>query len=98
MKVPKSSIIMIGRAQDVNINSFWDKIKRDRVLLYKSPFFLNFETKVLKMKFKNVTVPARRSTCLPKSLFQGQAFRPAGVFVVTYLPCKIREGERKRCG
>jgi hypothetical protein len=36
---------MIGRAKDVNIK-----------ILRGSPFILNFEGKVLKMKFKNVTL------------------------------------------
>jgi|APFre7841882590_1041340.scaffolds.fasta_scaffold01934_5 hypothetical protein len=40
---------MIGRVEDVNINSFWGEIKRDVILLYKSSFILNFKGKALKI-------------------------------------------------
>jgi hypothetical protein len=67
--------------------------------LDKSSFILNFESKALKIKFKNV--PARRSVRLPKNLFDRQAFGHAGVPRVRYsrkIPKKERKPDADRDG
>jgi hypothetical protein len=71
--------------QDVNIK-----------IPFKASFILNFKWKALKITLKTVTVPARRSTRLPKNLFDGQAFRHAGVSVLrVHYSRKILKKEKK---